>query len=250
MSTLAVSSVNSALGGERRILKATPVTATVPAASSTTDAPVAPDALLEVWENGEGAVYGLRADGRVALLVQATTPAVLHDNDVWIELVTGAPALLYRHAGTTYVLGGGSSPGPGGSGLSLPCLTNGLQKGIAVRTLVSSGMKCDIAGVGAGSLSAGGYRAVGVLNADVTDTVTPVEILLSGMRIDLTGAQINFLTGGTSGVLVPTQRYFLSAAGRWSSTPLLEPSAEVVMPLGVAMTTSSLQVQLGPAVIL
>lgn len=249
MSTLAVTSIHSAAGGERRILKATPASATVPAASSTLDAPVAPDALLEVWENGEGGIFGLRADGRIAILVQTGAPAVLHDNDVWIELVTGAPALLYRHAGTTYTLGG-SNPAPGGSGLSLACLTNGLKKGVAVRTLMSPTIVCDVAGAGLNSVSTGAFRAVGLLNADVSDTVTPNEILVDGMRIDLTGAQINYLTGGSSGVLVPSRRYFLNPAGRWSVTPLLEASAEAVVPLGVALTESSFQVKIGPVVIL
>jgi hypothetical protein len=249
MSTLAVTSVHSALGGERRILKATPASATVPAASSTLDAPVAPDALLEVWENGSGGIYGLRADGRIAVLVQSPTPAVLHDNDLWIEVITGAPALLYRHAGTTYVLGG-ASPSPSGSGLSLPCLTNGLKKGVAVRTLMSPSIVCDVAGAGLNSVGSEAFRAVGILNEDVVSTVTPVEILVEGMRIDLTGAQINYLTGGSSGVLVPSKRYFLNPAGRWSVTPLLEANAEVVVPLGIALTESSFQVKIGPAVIL
>jgi len=249
MSTNAVSSVHATQGGERRILSAIPATAIVPAASSTTDALVAADAILEQWENHLTGVFGIRADGRLVVPVQVSDPLVLHDNDFWIGLNAGLPELRYRMSGVTYVLGGTGGVGPVSSGLSLECLTNGLKKGVAVRTLDSGGMKCDVAGVGAGSVAGDLYRAVGVINADVVGA-TPVEILMSGMRIDLTGPQINFLTGGVTGVLVPNRRYFVSVSGRWSVTPLLEAGAEVVVPLGVAMTTTNFLVQIGPVVIL
>ncbi|HPS76547.1 MAG TPA: hypothetical protein PLS53_00165 [Thermoanaerobaculaceae bacterium] len=249
MSTNAVSSVNSTQGGERRILSGAAASAVIAAASSSTEAAIAPDALLEQWENDLQVAFGLRADGRLVVPVQVTDPAVLHDGDFWIGLNLGLPELRYRMSGVTYVLGGSGGSGPTTSGLSLPCLTNGLKKGVAVRTLDSGGMKCDVAGVGVGSVAGGLYRAVGVINADVSGA-TPVEILMSGMRIDLTGPQIDFLTGGSTGVLVPTRRYFVSVSGRWSVTPLLEAGAEVVVPLGVAMTTTNFLVQIGPAVIL
>lgn len=249
MSTNAVSSVNATQGGERRILSGVPVSAVIAAASSTTDATVAADALLEQWENHLAVAFGIRGDGRLMVPVQVTDPAVLHDNDFWIGLNAGLPELRYRMSGVTYVLGGSGGSGPTTSGLSLPCLTNGLAKGVAVRTLDSGGMKCDVAGVGAGSVVGGLYKAVGVLNAAVSGA-TPVEILMSGMRIDLTGPQIDFLTGGSTGVLIPSKRYFVSVSGRWSVTPLLEAGAEAAMPLGVAMTTTNLLVQIGPAVIL
>ena len=251
MSTIAISSINSKSGGERRVLGAAPASVSVAAASSTTDALIAADALLEAWENAGSTVFGIRGDGRLAVPLQSPSPAVLHDSDFWIELdLLGAPTLLYRYAGATYTLGGGGVV-PGGSGLSLPCLTNGLQKGTVVRTLLNSGvMKSDVAYCGAGAVAAGAHRAVGILNADVPDLVTPVEILLSGMRIDLTGPQIDFLTGGITGVLIPSQPYFVSASGRWSTTPLQETGAEAVIPLGTAVTETSLLVLIGPTVVL
>lgn len=246
MSSQAVQSRNSVRGGERRILRATPATAAVPAASSTTDATVAPDALLENWENHGDVAVGIRADGRLTVPTHPTDPAVLHNNDLWVGLDGGAPVLRYRRGGATVPLGG-SGGTPSSPGLSLRCLTDGLAKGVVVRTLDAGGMVCDVAQCGLDSVSTEAFRAVGLLNAAVNG-VTPVEILISGMRIDLTGSQIDHLTG--TGVLIPSKRYFLSSSGRWTLDPIGEPNAEVVMPIGTAVTTTSFLIQIGPAVIL
>jgi hypothetical protein len=248
MSSNAISSVNATQGGERVILSAIPVSPTVPASARSTDATVAPDALLETIENHAVVVGGRRGDGRILVPIQDPDPALLHDDDLWVgKDGLGVPVIRYRQTGTTVEIPF-TPAGPSGSGYALECLTNGLAKGTLVRALVSGTLKCDLAYTGTGSLAAGAYRAVGLLNANVVGA-TPVEILVSGQQITLTGPQIGFLLGGPT-ALVPSAKYWMSAIGRWSTDPAAEAGAEVIVPIGTALSTTVLLINLGPAVIL
>lgn len=247
MSGNAVVSINNAANGQRVILHPGP---TGPVESSTTESVVAASRMRVQWENGGALCAGIRADGRLSVPVFTSDPSGLVQGDFWVIYSGGTYAIHYYDNGAVVALSGGGSLPPGATGYAGLPDTISLAKGSVMRS--SSSTTIGLASAGALAVTNGLYSPIGVLSADVPSSPNPptidVNLILPGGTLTLTSGQVSYLTG--VGALTPNTRYFLSGvSGRWTTTPT-GGSMTAVVPIGIALDSSTFLVDFGMPIIL
>ena len=233
-------SVNSRSRGVRVSL---PVTGSEVPDAAHSESVVSDQDLLSILENVPGnRRFGIRGDGRLVITSHNAEPVVLADDDFWVEIDGGVPVLYYRYAGTTHLMGGSSAAAASNVILSTPSAAN-YAKGVAV-----IGTGADITLANAASHAAALYGALGV-TIEVGDAFGgDVRVGLEGYAVSFIPSEITYLTGVSA--FVTGSPYFLGAtAGRWSADPV-GAGAEVVVPLGVAIDTTTFLVRVGAPVVL